>query len=193
MQLTPATRADLPLEIRQLAYVLNVGTFEHKKGQDVLLEAFARIQPDFPDLRLVLVGRSTPFLDKLREVASRLGLGDRVLFLADIPHERIAPLYANAAVFCLPSRAEPFGIVILEAALFGLPVVATNVGGIAEIVRTGQDGTLVVADDPVALATALRGVLTDVPTGRQRAASLQHRVAEQFTWHSAFLKYLRLA
>ncbi|MDP2325890.1 MAG: glycosyltransferase family 4 protein [Gammaproteobacteria bacterium] len=184
---------DLPRELGKAPYILSVGTFEHKKGQDVLLEAFSTLKTDFPELRLVLVGRSTPFLDVLRASVTRLGLKDRVLLRADIPHERIAPYYARAAAFCLPSRAEPFGIVILEAALFDLPVVATAVGGIVEIIRSDIDGILVTPEDPERLAAALRVTLTDVPAARQRAESLKQRVTNQFTWYSAFLQYLRLA
>jgi glycosyltransferase involved in cell wall biosynthesis len=190
--LTPAA-THVPPGIAGHSYLLSVGTFEHKKGQDVLLEAFALLRPDFPELRLVILGRTTPFLSALRETVSRLDLEDRVRLVADVPHEAISAYYKHAVAFCLPSRAEPFGIVVLEAALFGLPVVATRVGGVGEIVRAGEDGLLVPADDPEALAGALRSTLTDVSAGEQRAASLKRRVQEQFTWHSTFLQYLRLA
>lgn len=191
--LTPAPNAPVPPALKGLRYVLNVGTFEHKKGQDVLLEAFRSLAGDFPDLHLVLVGRTTPFLNALKDRLSALGLARRVLIFADVPHEQIAPFFASATAFCLPSRAEPFGIVLLEAALFDLPVVATSVGGIGEIVRGGQDGALVPPGDPVALATALRAILTDTATAGLLAESLKRRVMESFTWRTAFLRYLELA
>jgi len=189
----PAGGGTPPPALKGIRYVLNVATFEHKKGQDVLLEAFRSLTAEFPDLRLVLVGRTTPFLDELRNRLISLGLAERVLIFEDVPHERIAPFFANAAVFCLPSRAEPFGIVLLEAAVFNLPVVATNVGGIGEIVRAGQDGELVPPDDAAALRKALRRVLTDRPAAERLSGSLRRRVLESFTWRAAFQRYLTLA
>lgn len=173
-------------------YVLSVGTFEHKKGQDVLLQAFARLAPDHATLRLVLVGRSTPYLSSLKKLTLQLGLQERVDFHADVPHDEIASIFASATVFCLPSRLEPFGIVLLEAALFEVPVVASAVGGVTEIVRPGIDGVLVPPDDPDALEIALRTALTRDDECRRQSASLKSRVLSDFTWRGALDKYLAL-
>ncbi|MBL8201885.1 MAG: glycosyltransferase family 4 protein [Chromatiales bacterium] len=173
-------------------YLLSVGTFEQKKGQDVLLEAFRRLAPLHPDLHLLLVGRSTAWLAGLRELAVRHGLEKRVHFHPDVPHEDIARFFAHARAFCLPSRSEPFGIVVLEAGVFGLPVVASAVGGVTEILRPGVDGTLVPPDDPEALCVALHEALRPGDAVRYQAASLKARVLRDFTWRSAFARYLEL-
>lgn len=189
-----ATLAGVPPRGRPCShdYLLSVGTFEQKKGQDVLIEAFRRLAPLHPELHLLLVGRSTAYLPVLREIAARHGLEDRVHFHPDIPHEDIAPYFAHARAFCLPSRSEPFGIVVLEAGVFGLPVVASAVGGVTEILRPGVDGTLVPPDDPEALAHALHEALTPGDAVRRRAASLKSRVLRDFTWRGAFARYLEL-
>lgn len=174
-------------------YLLSVGTFEHKKGQDVLLEAFHRLARLHPDLHLLLVGRSTAYLPVLRDLVVRHGLEDRVHFHPDIPHEDIARFFAHARAFCLPSRSEPFGIVVLEAGVFGLPVVASAVGGVTEILRPGVDGTLVPPDDPEALFLALHETLKPGDAVHRQAASLKARVLRDFTWRSAFARYLELA
>jgi len=174
-------------------YLLSVATFEPKKGQDVLLEAFRRLAPLHPELHLLLVGRSTDHLPVLRELVARHGLEDRVHFHPDIPHDEIGPYFAHARAFCLPSRIEPFGIVVLEAGVFGLPVVASAVGGVIEILRPGVDATLVPPDDPEALALALRATLRHDAPIRRQAASLKARVLGEFTWRTAFTRYLELA
>jgi len=188
-----AGRLSAPPELAGRHYVLNVATFEPKKGQDVLLAAFASLAPDFPALDLVLAGRETAHLGSLRAQVESLGLVDRVFIYTDVPHERLAPLFAGARAFCLPSRAEPFGIVLLEAALFGLPVLASAVGGVTEIVQPGRDGTLVPPDDVPALRTALRTVLAHPDEARRQADSLRERVLAEFTWDSALTRYLALA
>jgi len=169
--------------------ILNVGKFEIKKGQDVLIKAFAKIAGDYPDVDLVLVGAMDSALPMLEDLCVHEGIVERVRFCADIPHDQVANFFNQATIFALPSRQEPFGIVILEAGAFALPVVASRVGGIPEILTDGYTGRLVSPDDPVELAECLRSLLDNPSESEAMAGRLHNRVVSDFTWAAAYEKY----
>jgi glycosyltransferase involved in cell wall biosynthesis len=173
-------------------YILSVATFEQKKGLDVLLRAFALLRQSGNDTALVLVGRVAGAAASLRALATELGLDDHVFFFEGVPHSKIGPYFEHASTFCLPSRAEPFGIVLLEAGAFHIPVVATRVGGIPEIVEDGESGLLVEPDDPAALAGALTSVLRDDELARRLADRLFERVRKEFSWQRSYSEYRQL-
>jgi glycosyltransferase involved in cell wall biosynthesis len=131
-----------------------VARLVRQKALDVLLRAFADWQdrPDSPGAKLAIVGRG-PLAEDLGQLARDLGIAERVVFLGfrtDIP-----ALLAGFDVFALSSRYEGLGLVLLEAMCAGLPVVATRVSAIPEVVADGETGVLVSADDPYAFADAL--------------------------------------
>lgn len=168
-------------------YLLTIAAHNPKKGLDVLLSAFARVADRHPDVRLVLLGDG-PLRDQLEAQASRLELGERVRFLGTRGRAETIELLQGCAVLVLASRAEPFGLAVLEALACGRPVVATRVGGIREIVRDGVDGLLVEPDDPAALAAAIDTFLDDPEAGRRcgRAGPLR---AQEFTAEANTLEY----
>jgi glycosyltransferase involved in cell wall biosynthesis len=169
--------------------ILSVAAFEEKKGLDVLLDAFALCLRQDSNLRLKLVGQKQAAYGALVEQARSLGLSDRVEFLLDVPNERVLEMMAEADVFVLPSRIEPFGIVLLEAGSVGLPIVATNVGGIPEIVTSGEHGLLVASNDAAALGSAILQTLREPEASRERAARMRERVASEFSWAAVLDKY----
>ena len=173
-------------------YVLNVATFEHKKGQDVLIDAFHSIAEEFADLILVLVGGAGPTLANLKIQAHKLGLDNRVFFYQDVPHARIPTFLEHAKLFCLSSRVEPFGIVLLEAGLFEIPVIASRVGGIPEIITDNKNGRLVEPNDAVALAEAMRALLLNENNAAMYGKQLSLDVIQRFTWIRAFDEYAQL-
>lgn len=173
-------------------FVLSIGTFEHKKGQDILIRAFQEVRQDFPDVRLVLIGRSGEAESSLRQLIMALGLNDRVILVKDLPHDQVARYLRTATLFALPSRSEPFGIVVLEAGVFGLPVVACAVGGVPEIVVNGMTGRLVPPDDPSALAQAMLEVLRSPEKAAPMAQALRDHVTSQFSWERALERYLNI-
>jgi glycosyltransferase involved in cell wall biosynthesis len=172
--------------------LLSVGKFERKKGQDVLIKAFAFIASDYPNLRLVLVGAKDVELRNLQKLCVASGLEARVSFFTDVPHAQIADHFNQASIFVLPSRQEPFGIVLLEAGCFSLPVIASKVGGIPEIIEDGTTGLLVEHDQPHELALALRSLLDNPAKGKAMGKALQLRVSREFTWTHAHDQYVRL-
>ncbi|WP_114971814.1 glycosyltransferase family 4 protein [Rhodoferax ferrireducens] len=173
-------------------FILNVGKFEQTKGQDVLIEAYAAIADEYADVDLVFIGATDNALTSLQEQCRRKGVAERVHFFPDTPHYRMAEFFQRATVFALPSRQESFGIVLLEAGAFALPVVASRVGGIPEILTDGVTGRLVAPDDPAELALCLRSLLDIPATAQAMGRRLQYRVLTNFTWTAALTKYAAL-
>jgi len=183
----------LPDGLSGRRYVLNVATFEHKKAQDILVEAFALVADRQTDVRLVLVGRSTPWLEVIRQRAAGLGIAHRVHFFSDVPHYQVLSFLAHASLFCLPSRAEGHPVAILEAAAFGIPVVSTPVGGIAQTIPDDSHGLLVPVGDVPALAEAVCRLLADPGLASGLGRNLQRRVLSKFTGSQSARKYTELA
>lgn len=173
-------------------YILNIGTFEHKKGQDVLIAAFDEIAVAHPDIDLVMIGRTTPHLAAIREIIARSKFSSRIHVLTDMPHERAMAFVRSARLFVLPSRVEPFGIVLLEAGIYRCPVVATRVGGIPEIIEDGVNGILVPADDPHVLAQGTSELLARTDEAKRMADRLHEDVQQRFTWRAAYDRYLQV-
>ncbi len=153
---------------------LFVGRLEYQKGIDLLLRALARTPLAGATLRIVGSG---PQEAELRSMASALGLLDRVRFDGHRTHEDIRRSMQRCGALVLPSRAESFGLVALEAMAAGLPVVAAAVGGVPEFNRTGDAALLVPPEDVTALGVALRRILDD-PTLRSRLVEHGRDVAE---------------
>jgi glycosyltransferase involved in cell wall biosynthesis len=113
--------------------VLCVAGLSRRKGVDVLLDAFAQVRAEVPDARLTVAGDGAE-AEALRAQAERLGIAGAVEFAGAVGHDRVPALYRRADAFCLPSFAEGVPTVLMEAMASGLPVVATAIGGVAELV-----------------------------------------------------------
>jgi glycosyltransferase involved in cell wall biosynthesis len=152
--------------------VICTANFRRQKGHDVLIAAFAMVKARIPAARLLLVGEGELGAEIRAEIAKR-DLRESVC-LAGATND-IWPLLAEAHVFALASRHEPLGISILEAMAASLPVVATDVGGIPELVRPGVTGELVPPGDVEALSYRLVELLESPARGRElgRAASVR--------------------
>ena len=145
-------------------YLLSLGTFERKKGHDVLIDAFARVASRHEDLDLVIAGRSADqqCIDALRTQSAAHGLGERVRLLMDVPHGPAMRLLSDAALLVVPSRIEPFGIVALEAAALARPVVVSDACGACEAIPADTLMRFRSGDSARARRTHLR---TAGPTG----------------------------
>ncbi|MDQ7773476.1 MAG: glycosyltransferase family 4 protein [Elusimicrobiales bacterium] len=143
------------------------GRLTRQKGFDLLLGAFARIAPSFPDWQLTIAGEG-PERAGLEKLASELGLAGRAVFPGALPS--LAGLLRNSDLFALSSRFEGFPNVLAEALACGLPAVSFDCpSGPAELMRDGVDGLLVPPGDEKALAEALAALMGD--EGRRRAMS----------------------
>jgi len=181
--LTTSIDLDLPD-----SYVLAVGTVEPRKGLDVLVEAMAK--PYAPDLPLVVVGpRGWGEVD-LSALAQKHGLAaGRLRVLGMISDTDLAVVLRRASVLAVPSRAEGFGLPVLEALAVGTPVVHSDVPALVEV--AGDAGVAVPRDDARTLAATLRAVLDDAPGTQRRVAQGQLRAAA-FTWEHAAAELWRL-
>lgn len=148
-------------------------------GLDVLLRSFRKALDKLPNLRLSIAGEGHE-LRKLQHLAKFLNLGESVCFLGQIPHSDMPAFLNTLDLFVIPSREEAFGVAALEAMSCGVPVIASNVGGLPEILDGGKCGTLVPPDDPSALAHAMIQMLTDSNLRAGLAASGRRRVVEHF-------------
>jgi D-inositol-3-phosphate glycosyltransferase len=161
--------------------LVSVGRLVRRKGVDEVVTALARV----PDVELVVAGGEDgpdPDLERLRELASRCGVADRVLFLGPVARAQIPALLRSAdAVVCAPWY-EPFGMVALEAMACGRAVVATAVGGMQDTVVHGVTGLHVPPRRPDVLAATFRGLVGN--PARQLAFGLagRDRVLARYTW-----------
>jgi glycosyltransferase involved in cell wall biosynthesis len=152
---------------RPLRRVITVANLRREKAHEVLIDAAASLATTNPDLEFRIVGGG-PRLAELKALAAARGVNDRVEFLGH--RDDVAALLRDSDMFVLPSRSEAFPNGVIEAMAAGLPVVATAVGGIGELVQDGKNGLLVRPGDSRELAHAIRQ-LADDP---QRAAALAY-------------------
>jgi len=142
--------------------LLFVGRMVPEKGVEDLLDAYEEVKRDgsVEDLQLLLIGEG-PLLQSLKERCSRRGMKD-VVFGGFVAPDELYPYYAAADAFVLPSRYEPFGVVVHEAASAGLPLLVSDCcGAAAELVRDGENGFLFEAGDSKDLARAIRRLFND--------------------------------
>jgi glycosyltransferase involved in cell wall biosynthesis len=182
-------RRELGLENKRV--VLSVGRFVPIKNTALTVAAMAEVRQREPAAHLVLVGEG-PELANLKAQVEQLGLSNSVTFAGYVSQAELGPYYRSADVFVLASDFDNSPNVVLEAMSCGVPVVATNVGGVAEYVTVGRGGELVPARDPSALARALGEWLSD--TNRRRAAGAfnRQRVVQQFSWRASAQRLLEV-
>ena len=169
--------------------VVCVANFTQQKGHRVLLEAFARLAPEFPDLQLELAGDG-PMFEELQARSVRLGLMRSAKFLGAMADVR--PALTRARLVVVPSLWEGLGLALLEAMALGRPVVASAVDGIREIITTGEDGLLVPAGDVSALTEAMQQILRDRELAQRLAVAGRERVVQAFSIEQMARKLERL-
>ncbi|MEI9896310.1 MAG: glycosyltransferase family 4 protein [Chthoniobacter sp.] len=135
-----------------------------------MLTAFTQLAARLPGARLRIAGAAPKISHPQIEV---LGL---------VPLERVPALIAQSSVLCLPSRYEPFGIVVLEAFAQKVPAVVTRVGALAHLVTDGETGRVIDPGDPAALAAALEDLLLHPEKCRACGETAHRFAAEHFTW-----------
>ena len=161
-------------------YIFALGRVVEKKGFDLLVAAFAAMGPGRAVADLVIAGTGEA-MEALRRQAVESGVADSVHFVGRLDREEVAEAMAGALLFVMPSRLEPFGIVILEAWRAGVAVVASSRGGAPEFVRNDLDGVLVDPFDTAALAAVLESLVSDEERRVRIARSGKVRV-EEFGW-----------
>ncbi|MDP2044433.1 MAG: glycosyltransferase family 4 protein, partial [Candidatus Omnitrophota bacterium] len=166
---------DLPTTNR----ILFVGRLEKEKGLHILLHAMVMAKKEVPNIHLLIAGEGT-FRSVLEQIVRSLGIYEHVSFLGWLKTDDLRNLYKEAYILILPSiMQEGLGMVLVEAGLMGRPVVASNIGGIGDIVRHGENGLLVPSGDAKALADAIVTTLKDRALA-QRMGVAGARIAREY-------------
>lgn len=157
-----------------------IGSLVRQKGIDILLRAMVEVKKRIPDARVVIIGEGSEER-ALKVLAGELRLKD-VSFLGR--RKNLVSVLEKSALLVLPSREEGFGMVLLEAMHVGVPVVASETGGIPEIVRNGENGILVERENPDALSAGIITTLQDAAL-REKLTSNGRETVKRFSWEKA--------
>ena len=176
--------------------LLFVGRIQPLKGLDVAVRTLAAVRRRRPDAVLVVVGGASGVdgaaeVARVRALIGELRLDDAVRFVDPQPHHALSTYYRAADVVVVPSRSESFGLVALEAAACGIPVVAAAVGGLRTLVADGRTGYLVEGRHPGDHAAAVEAVLGDPDAARAMGAAAAERSCG-YTWSTTAARLRRL-
>jgi glycosyltransferase involved in cell wall biosynthesis len=176
---------EAPVPMRPPYNLLALGRFVGKKGYDYLLRACKLLADSGLDFHLTMAGDG-PKARQLKHLSNQLGVSDRVSFPGFVNYDRVSELFRAADVFVMPSVIDSSGdrdgipTVIMEALLHRVPVIATDVSGISEVIEDGTTGLLIPEKDASAIATAVRHMVGDRDSALLTAERGKARVLEQF-------------
>ncbi|MGA7860444.1 MAG: glycosyltransferase family 4 protein [Thermoplasmata archaeon] len=172
-------------------YLLYTGRIAQNKGLPLLLDALARIPPS-ERIPLVIMGRDWGVRPGLELQARRLGIESDLVWLGHVEEPAAyRAVFRRAAAFTFPSEWEAFGLVLLEAMAAGVPIVATAVGGVPEVLDRGRAGRLVPYGDPDALAAGIRDLLGSPERSAELVAAGRRRV-QSYSWDRVIEEHLAL-
>ena len=155
-----------------------IGRLSAEKGQANFLRAFEQVARQRPDVRALIVGDG-PDRNDLQRLTQDLGLGSRVIFTG---YQRdVRKYYEATSVLVVPSKSEGMPNVVLEAMVFGVPIVSTRVGGVPEIIQDGKNGLLVPPQDPVKLTEAVLEVIADTTLAQRLARTAREETLAKFS------------
>ncbi|HUA23865.1 MAG TPA: glycosyltransferase family 4 protein [Steroidobacteraceae bacterium] len=169
--------------------LLFFGEIARHKGVFELAQAFARVADELPQLRLIYAGTGSG-VEETRRLIEQFRLGSRVRFTGWLQAQRKQATLAGATLFVLPSFVEGMPMALLEAMSFGLPVIATPVGGVPEILTHGHDGLLVPPGDIAALAAAIARLTSDPELRQRLGRAARDTVGKRFSLDSAVERLL---
>jgi glycosyltransferase involved in cell wall biosynthesis len=170
-------------------FLLSVGRLVHEKAYEVLIRALDLVVREYPDVMLAIAG-SGVLRAELQGLIDALHLNDKILLLGDRPD--VADLMTHADIFVMSSRSEGMPMALLEAMGSGLPVIATQVGGLGEVVEDHSQGILVPAEDPQNLAKAILELLRDPALRKSMGRNARRRIEERYTTERMCRQYEKL-
>jgi len=171
--------------------IVVANTEDRKKGVIYLLKAIQLLKDD-TDVKLTIVDRIGEHTKYAPRLVRELGLEDRVTFTGRLSTEELVRHYSTAEVAVTASLYEGFGLPCAEAMSCGTPVIATKAGALPEVVGNGSAGVLVPAEDPVALAGAIKRLLSDKPLRQRLGQAGRKRIEEAFSWEDAAKRTLEI-
>jgi len=168
------------LNLAEKPIILFVGRVDDpRKGLDLVLKAFKKVLEKI-DAMLLVVGKGDQ--TKARILAKSLGVSEKVVFTGFVDEATLKKFYAICDVYVCPSRLEGFGLTVLEAMAAGKPIVATNVGAIQEIVKSGENGILVAVNDIDGMSNAICTFLQDKMLAEDVGKINANYVKKKFSW-----------
>jgi phosphatidylinositol alpha-1,6-mannosyltransferase len=170
----------------------SVGRHQERKGFHWFIE---EVMPRLPGDVAYLLGGSGPMSPRIRESVERLGLQERVRVLGRVSEEMLLTLFRGSDLFVMPNVPVPgdiegFGVVMLEAGLCGLPIVAADLEGIRDVVREGENGVLLPAGSPEPFAAAIEGFRSDRAALRQASEAALRSTLDRFAWDVVVEQYV---
>jgi glycosyltransferase involved in cell wall biosynthesis len=179
VQPTPPAELRRRLGLENGPIVLNIGAMKVHKNQMRLVQALPAVRTTVPRAQLVVAGARTPYEERLRDEAERLGVGGSVAFPGYVEDADLEGLYAAASAFVFPSLNEGFGLPVLEAMVRELPVVTSDAGSLPEV--AGGAALLVDPESVQEIAAATARVISDTALRERLMAAGRSRL-EEFTW-----------
>lgn len=170
--------------------VLYVGRVDPEKSIGVVVEAFSKVAAKVPEVELVVVGDGID-LERLKGLARELGLGERAKFLGKVLPPDLIEIYQDGTVFVTASETETQGIVLIEAAATGLPLIAVDAGAVGELCRNGENGILCRPGDVAGIARAMKKILTDKEL-REKYAKASMKVAEKHDLERTVARFVEI-
>lgn len=185
-----------PLSSPKLIKLLYVSRLAPQKGHAILFFALKKLIEEGLSLSLTVVG-SGPLLPELQELSVSLGLSERIIFTGPIPQDQLVPQYLYADIFVSPSFDEGVPVCLMEAMAMGLPVVATQIAGVGELVSHGSDGLIVPPACVESLCTVLKLLIDDPEYAQNLGKAAMKKVEKHYDFETniqdlanAFEKYL---
>ena len=168
--------------------VITVSRLVRKNGVDILIRAIGEVRKQIPGIQCRIAGDGPERL-RLAALASELGVGDAIVFLGTVPHTELARHLHEADVFVRMSRSEGMGNAFAEAAAAGVPVVATAVGGIPDIIEHEKTGLFAGVDDSADCARKITRLLRDPAYAEAMAGRAREKIIQRFDWDTIARRY----
>jgi len=171
--------------------IVSVGKLHYRKGFDVLLDAWSKIDAEQQDATLHILGDGAE-RENLESQAKRLNISESVVFHGHIDYSTVVEMLASARAFVHPTRSEGYPHVRLEAMASGLPVIGTNITGAREMVRDGMDGIILPIEDSKALASYISNILNNPKEADRMGHNARGHAEEKFDWRQIGEMYAEL-
>ncbi|MBI5152727.1 glycosyltransferase family 4 protein [Candidatus Peregrinibacteria bacterium] len=170
-------------------FILGVGTLEPRKNFTTLIDAFAQVNQEFPNLKLIIIGAKGWKYKQIFDRVHHQDIKDKVIFRGYVAENDLVGYYNGAEIFVFPSLYEGFGIPPLEAMKCSCPIIASNAASMPEVIGTG--GLLVDPADTRGLAEAIKSILVDRDLRNKLVNRGQHQ-SQKFSWQSSASKLIQL-
>ncbi len=171
--------------------VLYIGRLVPQKGVEYLIQATPQLLQNNNNLHIFIIGDGWS-RTSLETLANSTVHGNKIRFLGFIPDSEVVNLFLVADVLVIPSIYEPFGIVALEGMAAGVPVVAANVGGLAEIIDHDQTGVLVYVENPDSIAWGVNKVISNPEYSRRLIQNAKKKVQKEYSWSAVAKKTIKI-